>query len=112
MTTEEVERGQALIEEIQAVKQIIAKLEEGRDAEIKDLQFRGFLKNSKEISATVRHTTKPFELNLNVGAIHETVSEFFDKLLSHFKRELADLETELSSLGKEVYSGEAKMPTH
>lgn len=106
MTEADVLRGQELIEAIQATKEIIAKLKTGIKAEISDVTIRGFEKNSKGESASMRHSTEKYEFQLNVSRSVAEVTgvthNYLASLLSVYERELIDLEAELSSIGKDV----------
>lgn len=105
MTEAQIVRGQELLEEIQAVNQIIEKLKTGVDAEVSTIQVTGFEKQSKEMSATIRHTTKQFELHLNVSRstqlTKDVTTRYIQALLDAHKTMLAKLQEELASLGKE-----------
>lgn len=106
MTEADVLRGQELIEAIQATKEIIAKLKTGIKAEISDVTIRGFEKNSKGESASMRHSTEKYEFQLNVSRSAEEVTglthNYLASLLGHYELGLSELESELATLGKGV----------
>lgn len=105
MTEADVVRGQELIEAIQATKEIIAKLKTGIKAEISDVTIRGFEKNSKGESASMRHSTEKYEFQLNVSrseAVSGITHNYLGSLLGHYAVELEQLESELATLGKGI----------